>query len=242
MSTAAYRGQRANLDLANDVGSLLVAAIARYPDSVHALINYFANGNRKSVTSNSPAEFVMLCGVIAAGACAAAQPEWREETFDLLCHYATSSYWRVRESVTTAYQQLLTADPQVTVSHLMGLAKGKNYLQQRAAVTVLSEPQFLYNSPLVDDALEIQRIVLEHLHAVPPGERKNEHFRVLRRALGYTLSVITAAAPEQGFALMRECAAWNDADITWILRENLKKKRLAGFGQTAVVSKLLPSS
>ena len=28
---------------------------------------------------------------------------------------------------------------------------------------------------------------------------------------------------------MRECAAWHDADITWILRENLKKKRLAKF-------------
>jgi hypothetical protein len=28
---------------------------------------------------------------------------------------------------------------------------------------------------------------------------------------------------------MRECASWNDADITWILRENLKKKRLAKF-------------
>ena len=28
---------------------------------------------------------------------------------------------------------------------------------------------------------------------------------------------------------MRECAAWRDVDVTWVLRENLKKKRLAKF-------------
>jgi hypothetical protein len=35
--------------------------------------------------------------------------------------------------------------------------------------------------------------------------------------------------PERGFALMRECASWDDPDINWVLRENLKKKRLAKF-------------
>jgi hypothetical protein len=39
---------------------------------------------------------------------------------------------------------------------------------------------------------------------------------------------------------MRECAAWNDADVAWILRENLKKKRLAKFARdTEVVARLL---
>jgi hypothetical protein len=39
---------------------------------------------------------------------------------------------------------------------------------------------------------------------------------------------------------MRECAGWNDPDITWILRENLKKKRLAKFTQdTAVLAQML---
>jgi hypothetical protein len=81
---------------------------------------------------------------------------------------------------------------------------------------------------------------LERLRHVPATDRKREEFRVLRRTLGYTLSVITAAAPERGFALMRECASWNDSDVVWILRENLKKKRLAKFAQDAeVVSKLL---
>jgi hypothetical protein len=41
--------------------------------------------------------------------------------------------------------------------------------------------------------------------------------------------VITAAAPERGFALLRECASWDDKDIRWIVAENLKKRRLAKF-------------
>jgi len=50
--------------------------------------------------------------------------------------------------------------------------------------------------------------------------------RALRQALGYTLSVVTAASPETGFHLMEELAALPDPDIIWIVRENMKKKRL----------------
>ena len=52
--------------------------------------------------------------------------------------------------------------------------------------------------------------------------------------------VFDHAAPEKGFVLMRQCASWNDPDINWVLRENLKKKRLAKFvGYTEGLSKLL---
>ena len=86
----------------------------------------------------------------------------------------------------------------------------------------------------------LQKLVLERLHMVPSEQRKEENFRVLKRTLGYTLSVITAVAPHAGFALMRECIAWSDDDITWIVRENLKKKRLAKYARDiATISKLL---
>ena len=92
----------------------------------------------------------------------------------------------------------------------------------------------------IDAALTIQRFVLKRLHELPVTVRRREDVRALRQSLGYTLSVVTAATPEQGFALMRDCASWNDTDINWILRENLKKKRLAKFVEhTEKVSKLL---
>lgn len=233
-------GPRANLELANDVSSLLAASVSRYPGNVRSLLNYFVNGDRKMVIANTADEFLMLCGIIAFSACAAVELSWREETLDLLDHYASSSHWRVREAVATAFQRLLSADAGETIPHLIRLASRGSYLQQRAAIAAIAEPPLLYTAEMLKAALQIQQIVLERLRTTPVTERKSEDFRILRKSLGYTLSVVTAAQPEQGFALMRECAGWNDADIRWILRENLKKKRLARFVEHAqVVTRLL---
>ncbi|MBV8693867.1 MAG: hypothetical protein JO125_00215 [Chloroflexi bacterium] len=233
-------GPRANLELANDVSALLAASISKYPVKVRSLLNYFTNGDRKMVVANTPDEFLMLCGIIAFGDCAAIEPCWRQEVFDLLDHYACSSHWRIREAAAIAFQHLLMADTGEMIAHLIRLASGGSYLQQRAAIAALAEPPLLYGHDILKAALQVQQIVLERLRDAPEADRKSEDFRVLRRTLGYTLSVVTAAQPEQGFALMRECACWNNADITWVLRENLKKKRLARFVEhTEVVARLL---
>lgn len=198
---------------------------------MRALLNYLANGNRQDIASNTPAEFVVLCGIIASGTCAAAQSDWREGTFALLEYSACSAFWRVREGVAIAYQHLLSADPQATLTQLTDLAIKGNYLQQRAAIAAVSEPPLLYNADVLQGALNLQHIVLSHVRTVPLQDRRAEGFRTLKRTLGYTLSVVTAAAPDEGFALMRECASWDDHDVNWILRENLRKKRLAKFSQ-----------
>ena len=233
-------GPRANLELANDVSYLLAASVAKYPENVRSLITFFANGDRKTVPSNTPSEFVMLCGIIAFAACAAVQPAWLDEAFNMLRHYACSSSWRIREAVAIAYRRLLSPHPQETIPQLLNLAEDGSYLQQRAAIATIAEPSLLYTADMVTIALQLQRIALERVREVPTADRKLEDFRILRQTLGYTLSVVAATAPDQGFALMRESATWNDADISWILRENLKKKRMAKFTEhTAEVSKLL---
>ena len=58
------------------------------------------------------------------------------------------------------------------------------------------------------------------------SERRSEEFRVLRQALGYCWSVAVAAQPELGKPAMERWLACPDRDVRWILRENLKKKRL----------------
>jgi hypothetical protein len=222
-------GPRANLELAQDLSHLLAQAIAQHPEGVNSLLTYFVNGDRRPESSTSAIEFTMLCGVISYGICAAKHPDWREQTLSLLSHHATSVYWRVREGVAIAYQHLLAADRERTLKHLGHLATHGDFLQQRAAVAAVAEPPILHAIDIIDGALHIQQLVLERLHAVPASERKNEEFRVLRRTLGYTVSVVTAAAPQRGFALLRECAGWNDKDIRWVVAENLKKRRLAKF-------------
>ena len=232
-------GARANLELVSNLSSLLAAVVPEQPDQVWMLLNYLVRDEKK-VVSNTPDEFVVLCGVVAFGACATVRPEWRVEVFELLGDFACSSAWRVREGVAMAFQRLLPVAPQETIEYLIELATKGNCFQQRASVAAIAEPPLLHTPDTIDAALLIQCLVLERLHALPATVRKNEDVRALRQGLGYTLSVVAAASPEKGFALMRQCAAWDDPDVNWILRENLKKKRLAKFVEhTEKVSKIL---
>ena len=48
--------------------------------------------------------------------------------------------------------------------------------------------------------------------------------RVLRQALGFTVSVVVAATGD--FALLEDMAASGDPDLRWVVRENLKRHRL----------------
>ena len=224
-------GPRANLELAQDVGHVLSAALPQRAAHVHALLDDFLDTSQRTINSNTSDEFIMLSGVIALGACASTYPTWRQETFDTLDRCANSGFWRIREGVTLAYQELLSADAEVAIERLLALAMRGSYLQQRAAIASLAEPRLLYSPRILDAALAVQRVVLERMHVVPTSERKREDFRVLRRTLGYTLSVVTAASPDAGFTVMRDCVLWDDDDIRWVLRENLRKKRLAKFTQ-----------
>ncbi len=232
-------GTRANLELVNSLSDLLAAVASEQPDQVWMLLNYLVQ-DEKTVVSNTPDEFVVLCGVVAFGACATVRQEWHTEVFEILKHFASSSSWRVREGVAIALQRLLPVNPQKTIEFLLELARKGNCFQQRASIAAIAEPSLLQTPAMIDAALEIQRLVLERLHALPAAVRKREDVRALRQSLGYTLSVVAAAAPEKGFALMRDCAGWSDPDVNWILRENLKKKRLAKFvAHTEEVAKLL---
>ncbi len=128
-----------------------------------------------------------------------------------------------------ALQKLLVAAPDETLLMLMDLLDRGDCLQLRVCLAAVSETALLTSIQFVASALIIQRVALEYLHALPTAERKRSDVRVLRQTLGYTLSVVTAASPDDGFALMCEIATWNDPDINWVLRENLKKRRLARF-------------
>ena len=233
-------GPRANLELVNDLSHLIAANTTEQPDKVRTLLDCLISDDQKKVVSNTPSEFVVMCGVVAYGVCAASQPAWRVEVFELLDRYACSPCWRVRQGVEMAFQHLLTDATRETISYLVFMASQGNLYQRRASIAAVSEPSLLFNSDTLDAALSILDIILERLRSTPAADRKREDFRVLRQTLGYAVSVITAATPEKGFALMRTCAAWGDPDVVWILRENLKKKRLAKFvAYTTELSELL---
>ena len=68
---------------------------------------------------------------------------------------------------------------------------------------------------------------VDGLAARPSVERKNDAVRTLRQALGYCWSVAVAADPDTGLRRFETLAAYDDADVAWIARENAKKSRLA---------------
>src|SRR5579859_6740029 len=69
-------GPRANLELVNELTNLLTALVVEQPESVQELLCYLMSDERQRIVSNTSAEFVILCGIVAMGQCAAAHPKW----------------------------------------------------------------------------------------------------------------------------------------------------------------------
>jgi hypothetical protein len=61
------------------------------------------------------------------------------------------------------------------------------------------------------------------------AERLTDGQVALRKALGYGWSVAVAASPEVGKAAFEAIALNPGKHIRWIVRENLKKRRLTGM-------------
>ena len=90
--------------------------------------------------------------------------------------------------------------------------------------TCVAEPSLLKDPEIVAAALRMHRGILDR--AVAAANRKDEEFKVLRKGLGYTLSVVVCALPREGFDLMRRLVETGDSDLRWIVEQNLKKNRL----------------
>jgi hypothetical protein len=60
-----------------------------------------------------------------------------------------------------------------------------------------------------------------------PTRTTSSRDRVLRKALGCCWSVAVAALPEEGLPRFERLERSTDPDVLWIVRENLKKARLA---------------
>ncbi len=97
-------------------------------------------------------------------------------------------------------------------------------LEQRAAAAALCEPCLLKDR---DDARRVLE-VLDGITASIEGmeDRSSDQFKALRKGLGYGWSVATVALPEEGKKLMEKWFASEDAVVRWIMKENLRKKRL----------------
>jgi hypothetical protein len=173
---------------------------------------------------NDPQEFIPFCGTVGIGALGAVSPALFVKALAALKHLAGDSRWRMREAVAMALQRLAASRGSETWQALEAWIAEGGLLEMRAAAAAIAEPALLKDEGQATQAVHLHQTILAQVLQIQ--ERKSEAFRILRQALGYTVSVVTQAAPEPGFKLMAGLAVSPDPDLRWIVRENLKKNRL----------------
>lgn len=203
-------GPRANLELAQ--------AVADEGDETQ--FRRWLALDATAAPSNTPGEFLPLCGAIGLGRLLA---EGERGVLPALRAAAADPRWRVREGVAIALQRWGAVDMDALLGEMGDWAAGNRY-EQRAAAAALCEPPLLREPRLAERVL----ILLDSIMATIPGaaDRRDDGFLALRKALGYGLSVAAVAAPPAGLALLARWSCVDDPDVRWIVRENLGKKRM----------------
>lgn len=203
-------GPRGNIELAR--------AVADEGDA--RLFTRYLSHDAERAPTNSPQEFLAFCGVLGLGRLLA---EGDMEQFVTLRRAASDPRWRLREAVAMALQRLGAADMPRLLQEMAAWSQG-GPLEQRAAAAALCEPRLLGEPQYALATLELLDAITESI--VDFSDRRAEDFRVLRKGLAYCWSVAVAALPAEGKPQMEAWFGHEDADIRWIMRENLKKKRL----------------
>ncbi len=218
-------GPRANLEL----GASFAAAVSRMKlaDWQWDFLVESASFSASKAPENTPKVFVVFCALLALGALYGGglpRPR-RRAAMALIRNAAGDSRWRVREAAAMALQQVGEADVQELLSIVTEWMPDASFLVMRAIAAGLAHPPIL-SAEVAAFSLDVSRRILAAMSRADAKERRGEPFRTLRQGMGYALSVYAAAAPAEGFALMRKTAALQDPDLAWVIRENLKKKRL----------------
>ena len=182
------------------------------------------------VETNTPQEFLLFCGVLGLGKLVS---EGDKAELARLRIYASHASWRVREAAATALQLVGDADPSLLAKTAASWAKG-SWLEQRAAAAALAEPRLLNDRKAAAKALAILGGITAGMAAASPADRASPEYKVLRQGMGYGWSVVVAALPDEGKPAMETWLASADSDVRWMMRENLKKGRLAKADSTWV--------
>jgi hypothetical protein len=138
--------------------------------------------------------------------------------------FSSDPRWREREAVALALQRWGDVDMGGLIAEMRRWSGGSR-LEQRAAAAALCEPPLLRDTEDVRAVLDLLDRITESLVNAP--DRREESFRVLRKALGYCWSVAVAALRDPGVSRLERWVRSDDPDVRWVMRENLRKQRLA---------------
>ncbi|HOG45360.1 MAG TPA: HEAT repeat domain-containing protein [Anaerolineae bacterium] len=204
-------GPRGNLELMQAVAD----------EGAAAQFHRWAALTPEEAPGDSPQGFLACCGAVGLGRLAA---EGDATVLPTLRRLANDPRWRLREAVAMALQRLGDADMEALLAEMEHWSAG-TLLERRAAAAALCEPRLLGKPAHVERVLGI----LHRITAAIPTftGRKSPEFCALAKGLSYCWSVAVCALPEVGKGRFEVWLACTDPDVRRIMRENLKKNRLA---------------
>jgi hypothetical protein len=203
-------GPRGNIELAQAVADLGTAELfQRYLDL-----------DDSKTASDSEKEYLVFCGVLGLGRLAA---EGTRGYLDTLKRYASDPRWRIREAVAMALQRIGLVDMNLLLRTARKWISG-GWLEQRAAAAGLCEPALLHDREHAAQALEVLHAITARM--AKATDRRTDAFRALRKGMGYCWSVAVAASPREGKKRMERWMDSADADVAWVMKENLGKNRM----------------
>jgi len=208
MSESNLPGPRGNLEL--------VAAVVAEGDEER--FERLRRHTADRAPENTPEAFLCVCGVAGLGKLLA---EGQLELISELREYAGDPRWRIREAVVMALERLGRVDMDRLLEEMEAWSQG-SLLERRAAVAGLCQPEILDQ----EHASGVLRVLDRVTTSLAEESQHGADFMTLRKALGYCWSVAISFFPEEGKADFEKWFDSSQQDIRWVIRENLKKKRL----------------
>jgi hypothetical protein len=202
-------GPRGNLELAQAVAD----------EGGEELFERYLSFDPGKAPVNSPHEFLAFCGVVGLGRLLSEG----KKVLKTLRPYASDPRWRIREGVAMALQRLGKVDMDSLLQEMEKWSEG-NSLEKRAAAAALCEPSLLREEKHVERVLQILDEITASMQNVE--DRRSDEFKALRKGLGYCWSVAVVALPGEGKKRMERWFSSDDKDVVWIMKQNLRKKRL----------------
>lgn len=215
---------RGNLELAKAFAEVVEVYASKSPERLWNLCIKSIGISSDEAPVNDPKEFLPFCGAYAVGAIGSVSPAFFDKALSCLQELADDLRWRTREAVAMGVQKLLARQPQKTLNALESWVEDSKWLVMRAVAAGVAEPALLRTEQTARRALELHKKIFAKI--LTTRERKSYEFKTMRKGLGYTLSVVIYAIPKEGFEYMRQLVDSRDADILWIVRQNLRKNRL----------------
>lgn len=224
VSNSALPGPRGNLELAQAFTEVMKEYFDKDPERFWSLTLRLTEISENEAPVNNPKEFLPFCGARALGAIGSISSVFFTKSLSLLKELANDPRWRTREAVAMGLQELIETYGQKILRELESWISKDNWLIMRAVAAGVAEPALLKNEQNARMALDLHKKIFNKILATK--DRKFEEFKKLKQGLGYTLSVVIHAIPKEGFEYIHQLIDSQDSDILWIVKENLKKKRL----------------